>query len=56
MMIIVTKALLTLEVSIEQASEIRFVSHCNYSMGSGRNWEQNMLKVSKLSVEKGSLC
>ena len=51
-----TAALLTREVSIDHVvSEILFY-HYNFSMRSGRNWKQNMLKVSKLSLEKGCLC
>ena len=60
MTIIDTTALVTREVSIERvASEIRFLS---LKLVDGivtklvPNWEQNIIKVSKPSVEKRSLC
>ena len=60
MIIIDTRGLLTREVSIERAAtEIRFLS---LQLVHGirtklvLNWQQNMVKVSKRSVEKRFLC
>ena len=42
-----TTVLLTWEVSIDHASHKCVFYYCSYSMGSGLDWKQNMLKVSK---------
>ena len=60
MIIIDTTALLTLDIFIERdTSEIRLLSLTLVHEIENKllsSWKQHMLKVSKLSVEKRSLC